>query len=41
MDQDLQTVYPKISDRIRTYAIDLTDLIACKPLFRRLAKEKK
>jgi NAD(P)-dependent dehydrogenase (short-subunit alcohol dehydrogenase family) len=41
MDQDLQTAYPKTSDRISTYAIDLTDLIACKALFCSLVKEKK
>ena len=41
MDQALQTAYPSISDRISTYAIDLTDIIACKTLFCRLAEEKK
>jgi NADP-dependent 3-hydroxy acid dehydrogenase YdfG len=41
MDQALQTAYPSISDRISTYAIDLTDIIACKALFYRLAEEKK
>jgi len=41
MDHALQTSYPNISDRISTHAIDLTDLIAGKALFSRLAEEKK
>jgi NAD(P)-dependent dehydrogenase (short-subunit alcohol dehydrogenase family) len=40
-DEALQMAYPNISDRISTYGIDLTDLIACKALFGRLAKEEK
>ena len=41
MDQALLTAYPSISDRISTYTIDITDIIACKALFCRLAEEKK
>ena len=41
MDEALKMAYPNISDRISTYGIDLTDPIACKTLFGRLAKEEK
>ena len=41
INQTLQKAYSGTSDRISTYAIDLTDPVACKALFSCLAKEQK